>query len=279
MFEKAIVAYVDILGYKDLVERVIGKPELVKRMEGLFYGVSVDAVRKLGEMDLKDVANESDTEIQEYFKKVVDTIQVRCIADSFIFTLPVSTINFSCRECDVNTTVGNCIETYFSVMTICTSLFIAKMGHLLRGGISIGNHYESERAHQLFVFSEAHNKAVTLEKKTADPRILVDELLLQYLEEISYPNIDKFFYKDEDGYYCFDIYSAQRYWSDKERTLTDIKEGVTLSMEHNFNNVRELDKLLYFARYHNRKVNSAEVNLPHLTFNISKYEEQLNRLS
>lgn len=281
MFEKAIVAYIDILGYKDLVERVIKKPELVKRMEDLFYGASVDAVKKLSEINLKDVANEPDVEIQDYFKKVVDTIQVRCVADSFIFTLPVSKINFRCKTWDEKTTVGNCIETYFSVMTLFATLFISKMGYLLRGGISIGNHYKSERDDQLFIFSEAHNRAVTLENRKAEyPRIVLDEPLHKYLEEISYPHIRKFFYKDEDGYYCLDIYYALRNWGDnKEKILADIKEGITLNLESNFNNARELGKLLCFVRYHNRKVTSTEVNLTHQAFDISKYEEQFKSLT
>lgn len=280
MFEKAIVSYIDILGYKDLVERVIKRPELVKRMEDLFYAASVDPVQKLSKIDLKDVANETDVEIQDYFKKVVDTIRVRCIADSFIFTLPVSKVIFRCKSWDEETTVTNCIETYFSAMTFFATLFVSTMGHVLRGGISIGNHYESERENQLFIFSEAHNRAVTLEKEKAEyPRIVLDEPLRKYLEEISYPNIDKFFYKEEDGYYCLDIYSAQHYWTDKERTLTRIKEGITLNLESNFNNAKKLTKLLHFARYHNRKVTSTEMNFPHLTFDINKYEKQLKALS
>ncbi|KAF0143717.1 MAG: hypothetical protein FD156_2452 [Nitrospirae bacterium] len=281
MFEKAIVAYIDILGYKDLVERVAKKPELVKRMEDLFYEMSVNAVRKLREIFLESVDDKSDVETQDYLKKIADSIGVRCIADSFIFTLPLSNINFRCKTWDEQTTVGNRIETYFSVMTFFATLFISKMGYLLRGGISIGNHYESEREKQLFVFSEAHNMAVTLENKKAEyPRIVLDEPLRKYLEEISYPNIESFFYKDEDGYYCLDIYSALRNWGDnKEKKLAEIKEGITFNLESNFNNARELGKLLYFVSYHNRKVTSTEVNLTHQAFDISKYEKQLRYLT
>jgi len=155
------------------------------------------------------------------------------------------------------------------------------MGYLLRGGISIGNHYESERENQLFVFSEAHNRAVMLENEKAEyPRIVLDEPLQQYLEDISYPHIQKFFYKEEDGYYCLDIYSALRNWGEnKKRILADIREGITLNLESNFNNDRELGKLIYFARYHNRKVTSTEVNLTHLVFDISKYEERIKLLT
>lgn len=196
MLKKAIVSYFDIMGYKELVETVIGKQELIKDLENLFYGVSIDAVKKLSGIDLEKVANENDKEIQDYFKRIVDTIRVRCIADSFIFTLPVSDVKFSCKLYDEKTTVGNCIETYLSVMTMFSVLFTCKMGHVLRGGMSIGNHYESERANQFFIFSEAHNKAVTIESKIAqNPRIVIDEPLKLYLEEISHRFIPNFFTK------------------------------------------------------------------------------------
>lgn len=281
MFENTIVSYIDILGYKDLVEKVIKKPELVNGIEDLFYETSVNAAPKLSNIFLEGVADKSDVEMRDYLKKIADSIKVRCVADSFIFILPISNINFRCKEYDEKTTVKNCITTYFSLITCFTTLFISKMGYLLRGGISIGNHYESERGKQIFVFSEAHNRAVTLEnKKAVDPRIIVDELLLKYLEEISYRNINKLFYKDEDGYYCLDIYSAVSYWGDnKEKTLANIQEGITLNLENNFNNGIELGKLLYFAKYHNRKIINFEANLSHLAFDISKYEERFNFLT
>ena len=109
VFDKAIVVFIDILGYGDLVERVATKPELVKAMENLFYGIVVDAMRKLSELELEDIAGEPDPEIQEYYSKVVSSIQVRCISDSFIFTLPVSSVNFRSKVYDQKTTVASSI--------------------------------------------------------------------------------------------------------------------------------------------------------------------------
>ncbi|MBI5099780.1 MAG: hypothetical protein HZB30_11140 [Nitrospirae bacterium] len=275
-----MVGYIDILGYQDLVERAMGRAELVKDLENLFYGVSIGTLKGLRGIDLTKVVEETDEEEQQYFQKITNAIHVRNNADSFIFTLPVSEINFRSTSFDEKTTVLNCIETYFSLMTMFTTLFISKMGYLLRGGISIGKHYESDRDQQLFVFSEAHNRAVTLEtKKAVNPRIVMDKNLQLYLKEISYPNIHKFFYEDEDGYYCLNIYTALRIWGDlKEDLLTHVKEGIKLCIESNFNNVKELGKLIYFAKYHNKWVTSAEVNFPHLTFDVEKYERQLEHL-
>jgi len=148
------------------------------------------------------------------------------------------------------------------------TLFIAKMGHLLRGGISAGTHYESERANYLFIFSEAHNKAVRLEGRAEYPRILLDDNLKSQLEEMNYTHMDKFFYEDSDGRCCFDIYSVLPVFPNRKDFLTDINKGITLNIRHNFNNKKELAKLEYFAKYHNRKVGREGMNFPHLSINI-----------
>jgi len=272
VLDNAIVVFIDILGYRDLVERVAAKPELVRGMENLFYGVVVDAMRKLAELELEDITGEPDPEIQEYYSKVVSAIRVRCISDSFIFTLPVSAVNFHCRSYDEKTTVGNCIETLFSAMVMLSTLFISKMGYTLRGGISYGNHYESERDRQFFIFSEAFNRAVQLEKNVAKtPRIVMDEHVLQYLGKIGYPNIDKYFYKDEeDDYYCLDIYRSLRVFGNAQNVLYHIKQGITLAIQNNIGKPDVLAKLKHFAQYHNRWVTGAEVNQPHLAIDLNK---------
>jgi hypothetical protein len=281
MFVKAIVGYLDIMGYQNLVRRAISNKELVKRLESLFYKASVGSLKKLSEIDLTGIAQETDKEGWQYYQEVVKAIHVRNNADSFIFTLPLSKVNYRGLSFDKKGTLLNCIETYFSVMTMFATLFTSKMGHLLRGGISIGNHYENERENQLFVFSEAHNRAVTLEsRKSKNPRILLDDALLLYLKETSYPHVAKFFYRDEDGFYCLDIYSALGVWGERKGdVLSDIVNGITLNMQSNIDNKEELGKLLYFAKYHNRWICREEINLPHMSFDIRKYEERLKQLN
>lgn len=274
MFYKAIVAYLDILGYQDLVRRAMGKEDLVKRIERLFYRTSIGAVEGLGNMDLSDIVKGGAKE-EERYRQLVKRTRVRNNADSFIFVLPVPDVGLHSPE------TSAFIETYFLTITMFVIYFIAQIGYLLRGGVSIGNHYESERERQLFIFSEAHNRAVTLESKKADnPRIVMDEHLQLYFEQVSYPFIDRFFYKDEDGCYCLDIYYAITLWGNRMvEMLTHMKDGIDLCIENNFNAAKELGKLINFAKFHNKKVNRAKVNLPHLLLDIEKYEEQLRRLN
>lgn len=275
MFYKAIVGYLDILGYKDLVRRLMGREELVKKLESLFYHRSVGTIEGLSNMVLSDVVKSGYQE-EERLLEFVKLTRVRNNADSFIFTLPVPEVGFHNQESLES------IVAYLLTITTFAISFTAEMGYLLRGGISIGNHYESERERQLFIFSEAHNKAVILESEMADnPRIIIDEHLLRYFDCISFP-YSGLFYKDDD-YCCLDIYNIyfdmDRKWNRKESNLTHIKNGIELSMEKHFRSVKELAKMIYFAKYHNRKVISAKVNLPHLAFDIEKYEEQLRSLN
>jgi len=273
MFSKAIVGYLDILGYQDLVSKLMGREELVKKFENLFYKTSIGTIEGLCCMDLSDVVNGGHKE-EERHRQLVKATRIRNNADSFIFTLPVHEVGLHCPET---------LVAYFLTITTFVISFTVQMGHLLRGGISIGKHYESERERQLFIFSEAHNRAVTLEsKKAVYPRIIIDDRLLLYLKDISF-SYGGLFYKDDD-YYCLDIYNIffdidDRRGNRKEEFLTHIKNGVELEIKKNFSNKKELDRLIYFAKMHNMRVISARVNLPHLTFDIEKYEKQLRRLN
>lgn len=266
---KAIIGFFDILGYDTLVKKMINDSGFVKRFDTLMYGLTVDLLNKLKSLNLSTLTNEPVDE--EYFKKVTDTIKIRCIFDSVIFSLPLSAIKFNSREFDNKTTIINCIETFFSLIAMFSTLFISKMGHVFRGGISMGSHYETERDNYLFIFSEAHNKAVRLEREATYPRILLEDNLRLYLNEMSYSHMDKFFYKDDDGRYCFDMYSILQIMDNSQNVLTHINTGLLLNMENNMSNIKELAKLIYFAKYHNRRVVSNGLYFPHLSMNIDKF--------
>ncbi len=262
---KSIVCFLDILGYDSLVTKMIADVGFIERFDGLMYGITIDLKEKLKNLERPDLSVEE----KKYFEKVVSSIKVRCIYDNIIFSLPLSDIAFNSKKFDQHETVLNCIETFFSLIAMSATLFIAKMGHLLRGGISAGTHYESERVNYLFIFSEAHNKAVCLEGQAEYPRILLDDNLQLQLQKMNYTNMDRFFYEDEDGRLCFDIYSVLPVSPNPQDFLTDINKGVTLNIRNNSNNEKELTKLRYFAKYHNRKVGRDGMNFPQLSININ----------
>ena len=270
---KAIVCFFDILGYDSLVNKMINNLEFIKRFDALMYGITIDMLENSKNLNFADLIVKPVDEA--YIKKVMNTIKVRFIYDNIIFSVPRSGIKFNSPEFDNNATALNCIETFFSFMAMFSILFISKMGLILRGGISLGTHYESERENYVFIFSEAHNKAVRLEREAGYPRILLDDTLRAYLDKMGYSHMNKSFYKDEYGRYCFDIYSILDIMDNKQKQnfLTDINKGLTLNMEDNIADQKKLSKLIYFARYHNSKVSGEGLNLPNLVIDIAKFEK------
>ena len=273
--DKAIVGFLDILGYDSIVKKMINNTGFVKQFDDLMYGITVNLRETFKNLELSQITGDESID-QAYFVKIVDSIKVRFIYDNIIFSLQLSDASFRSQEYDKNTTIQNCIETFFSLMSMFSTIFIGKTGSLLRGGISLGSHYESEKNNYLMIFSEAHNKAVRLEGAANYPRIILEDGLRTYLEEISYTHIDKFFYKDQDGYHCFNIYSVFYVIGITKDVLTDINKGISLNLESNIGNKKELSKLIYFAKYHNEQVGSDCLNFPDLALDIAKFEKMMS---
>jgi len=278
MRDKTIVGFLDILGYDKLVEKMIGETGFIKHFDDLMYEITLN---KLNLLRNSKPPSEID---EDHFKEILNAIKVRCIYDNIIFSLPLSGIRFSSQKYDKETIALHCIENFFLYMALVTTLFISEVKHLLRGGISIGSHYESERDNYLFIFSEAHNQAVKLENKDTNkyPRILLDDKLRDYLISKSFSHIDKFFYTDEAGLYCFDIYSILSDCDKQQiiQTLTKIRDGLNYHLERNFKDKdkekeyeKVLSKLMYFAKYHNRKIIDGTLNFPDLVIDINKYKD------
>jgi hypothetical protein len=262
---KTIVCFLDILGYESLVTKMIEDAEFIKRFDDLMYGITIGLKEDLSNLERPDLSDEE----KKYFEKVVSSIKVRCIYDNIIFSLPLSDIAFNSTAFDEHATVLNRIKTFFSLIAAFATLFIATMGHLLRGGISVGTHFESERENYLFLFSEAHNKAVHLEEQAEYARILLDDNLRSLLQTMGFTHMDEFFYKDDDDRLCFDIYSVLPKFPNRQDALTHINKGLTLNIRSNTKNEKELKKLIHFAKYHNRKVGRDGMNFPQLSINIS----------
>ena len=147
-----------------------------------------------------------DTDRQTYLND--KTVKVKCVYDNVILSLPLTNITFGSEVFDKNTVQIHHLDAFFFYVALVSTLLISRMGHFHRGGLAVGSHYESERDNYLFIFSEAHDKAVKLEREAEYPVALLDNSLRAFLEEMAYPHIDKFFYKDVKDRYCFDTYSC-----------------------------------------------------------------------
>lgn len=246
--ETAVVGVLDILGYKEVVKAHIEDFDLILGVENLL---------KAGAGLLSKKIPMSTPEYQDYRDKIIDLYRARVVFDSVIFTLLLSKITPDHRFED-NDNIANYLWTYFKAISMFCPFFIGKTGHVLRGGISIGPHYENEEGNNLFIFSQAFVDAVELEKNYANyPRILIDSKLTEYLKSISFPYMDEFFYEDGDKRICFDLYSFFKFEERDKKILNHIKEGITLNIKANIQNNKVIDKLKYFVEYHNKKMITA----------------------
>ncbi|MDD5772249.1 MAG: hypothetical protein PHX78_02125 [bacterium] len=278
MIDKAIVGYIDILGYGELVEKLKDNIESIQGIEDILINETSEFKNKYLAVMLKNVPVSDVTELKNYWEKVFNIINVRFISDSILFTLPLNKIDFSYSNFSKENVISDCIYLYFMLIGNFCMEFIEQTGYVIRGGISIGAHYEKEinsLTTSLFVFSEAYLEAVKLEKKAENPRILIGYKLLLYFKTLGNDYLNKSFFKDIDGNSCFDFYSILNYINLPQNKLSEIQKNVTYNLNKHIDKLKELSKLIYFAKYHNRKVSKDELNFEDLAIDLKKFEKIL----
>lgn len=249
----AIVAFIDILGYESVVRRGISDVSVIQWLESVLAGSSVSLIEKIRSARLMPDGYEN---YDDYAKGIFKTVNVKFISDTILVTLPLSGTDLSSQDFNKNDSLSNYLYPYFRYISMFTTMFIAKTGLVLRGGIAMGSHYE--RAYNdsgsLFIFSQAYVQAYHLERNAYFARILLDGEMLKFLREIPFEQIDEFVYRDDDGKDCFNIYSFFQQDDNSYSALQGLRETVSLNLRSSRQNQRALDKLLYFANYHNSMV-------------------------
>lgn len=265
ILDETIVGYIDILGYKNLVNEHCNDIGIIHSLEDVLSKCSVGIIENLEQLSSEE------ENVEEYYQNVLSMVTVRYISDTALFTLPISKIGFSFPAFTKEETISRCIYLYFRLIANFCTLFISKTGLVFRGGISKGAHYENEFTshgiHNLFIFSKAYIDAYELEKKAETPRIIIDNALWLYLTKLS-NDIGKHFFNDGDGRRCFDIYCSLQQDAHSKSILTDIKKGVEANMKKHINKQKELCKLIYFAHYHNMRVRKDKLNFEELSIHL-----------
>ncbi len=249
----AIVAFIDILGYEPLVRRGIRDVSVIQWLESMLAGSSVNLIEKIRSAKLMPDGYEN---YDDYAKGIFKTVNVKFMSDTILVTLLLPGTDLPSQDFNQNDSLSNHLYSYFRYISMFTTIFTAKTGLVFRGGIAMGSHYEKtyNDSGSLFIFSQAYVRAYHLEKSAHFARILLDGEMLKFLREIPFEQIDEFVYKDDDGKDCFDIYSFFQQDDNSYSVLQGIKETVSLNLHSSRQNLPALDKLLYFAKYHNSMV-------------------------
>jgi hypothetical protein len=162
--DKTIVGYIDILGYGKIVRKNMDNIEVIHWIENLIK-MAPEIIRKLKDNAIRKPDTNPDSD--DYLNKVLDAINIRFISDTVLYTIQFSKMPFGHSNQAREETISDCIYSLFMMISEFCTTFIAETGHVFRGGIGIGQHYESEDndlGKNLFIFSKAYIKAYCLER-------------------------------------------------------------------------------------------------------------------
>jgi hypothetical protein len=190
MEKNCIVAFIDILGYEDLMCRLDSK-KLHK---------TIDAVFSTAEKFVEELAESTAIE-RKISGKLLRLIDFEFIGDAVIISLPMDEARvFLGKNYERLNIDSHILVFYFSMVTILIEQYLEQLHCLVRGGISMGPFSKqklekSKMINSKLLFGQALMDAHKLEQKALYPRILISE----DLAEKWYKGVDSFVDKEFSG--------------------------------------------------------------------------------
>lgn len=243
MYTERIVAFIDILGFKKLVERSLLSPEVADRIYRalqLIYGRKQD--------------NEADNfmGMQKY------GVEVAVFSDSVVVSYP---LDYS----------GGLFFVLLDVIHL--QLDLMSLGILIRGGIAIGPLYHSGQ----IVYGPAMNRAYLLESDYAVyPRIILDEQTVVkgisrtcaqgHTIQMEAEYVGSCIRKDTDGFYYLDILRQDSelsdYGDEYYNWLGTVRKIIVEGLNSNMTDKRVYAKYVWLKNYFNEVVSDKEAFYP-----------------
>ncbi|MBI2884891.1 MAG: hypothetical protein HYY15_01815 [Candidatus Omnitrophica bacterium] len=200
----------------------------------------------------------------EAWRTIASKLKLRLISDTAIVTMPLTERPLLAPNLSTEDELAIWLEAFLFTTCIFWLWVAGKLGHFFRGGISVGQHYESEPAYQgnLFIFSQALVDATKLEKnqsKQPSVGIIIDSKVLTLgggkIGDALIKDGWVFFLKDEKIPYL-NIYKAipeDRIQGDA-LPLPDIQQALTAQYRDSVGKIGVLEKYDWLIRYHNGQV-------------------------
>ncbi|MCW7483236.1 hypothetical protein [Leptospira kanakyensis] len=218
------VAFIDILGYSNLVENYFKeskKESLLKKIE-----IIIDEAYKLDNLMLKKLNSD-----------------ILFVSDSLIITIKEDRKDL--HELDMLFA----FLSYFQAKCLYEGIYV-------RGAVSKGDHYSKKNANYQILISKALIKSVAIEKNQAIyPRIIVDNILIR--EITNKKNKSNFvFINTENTDHFIDVFLGivtwHHYYGKREslvEILTKITNDILLKIEENITNNKVLEKYKWLLDY------------------------------
>ena len=239
---EALVAYLDLLGYSDLVCK--------KEDANIYYDAIKTAISRWHQF-----LNKHEYNIGEVVKS---NISLKVVSDTFVIVLNHQKVLSEMN--DDSNAMRSIVLMIFSVLVSFLVQDCMRTTELLfRGAIVKGPYYYRDFENlegSSFIFSKTFCDAVNLEKNIADvPRILFDRSALEEIDDISIllfkkHRPDGVLLRDKDGLYHLNIYASIF----SHEALVSILKDIVIILEKNIKNNKSLNilrKYIWFANYHN----------------------------
>lgn len=243
MYTERIVAFIDILGFKKLVERSLHSPEAAQR---IYRALQLIYQRK------------EDNEATGFMGMQKYGVEVAVFSDSVVISYPV---DYS----------GGLFFVLLDVIHL--QLELMGLGILIRGGIAIGPLYHNGQ----IVYGPAMNQAYLLESVYAVyPRIILDEQTAVngtlktcaqgHTVQMEAEYIDACIRRDKDGFYYLDILRQDSELSDFGDEyyywLKTVRKIIVQGLNDNMTDKRIYDKYVWMKNYFNEVVSDKEAFYP-----------------
>lgn len=228
----SVIAYIDVLGYKDLIESDASQYNLKFYRDALKW-----AYESLEQFSEYAVSNNID------LPDLKNKYEVRGFFDNLVIGYPI--------EGDRTETV---LEKVFSLLAH-VQLRMTNDGFFLRGAISVGELHLDDA----IVFGKGLLEAQAAEKDDAcNPRIILTASATQQLNEHSVSmssSISRYLYRDTDKQfflnYLENIMEAAPEGEPSYHDLSRHKDAVDRNLKKYSNHPKILSKYLWVANYHN----------------------------
>lgn len=248
MIQEYLLTYFDILGYEKIVTKMLANPDLAKGIRDVLFASTHGLHDKYKAIPGNSGFGKDD---QEVFSQILNSIKVRIVSDSIIYTMPLPG-----RKDDF---LRASLHTYFNCVAASGKMFIAKTGCLLRGCIAKGRHYEeSSNPNFLFFASEplisAYRKVEKEKNEDFPTAIIVHPELWPWLDA----NIDKQYLANHflsiGNYTILNWYINMDKSKNSKNVARDIARGVTANYMESRINQEVLKKFESFSGIHNKQM-------------------------
>ncbi len=260
-----LVGLLDLLGYSQLVEEFQHDPSVIEGVESVLSG-ALKMMEKIKSARLGEHTG--------MWNVVAEKIRFRLISDTALITMPFVDLPRLSENVTASDNFAMWMESFLASVCLFCLVIAGKLGYFFRGGIILGQHYESNPcdSRNLFMFSQAlvdANKLMQEEKKLGTPRILVGESVSKFFEQYGAKNPIR-----EDGW-IFDegvatvlnLYNAIPQQPKREGTTAPLLEDIRKALLGGYEKHGSIDhirpKYEWLIGYHNDQV-TRKFNRPDL---------------